>query len=54
MTSPHDVGNFAGQTSQLPGIQLVPGGFREDSRPKLDNDALPFIRHMKRVYIVAS
>jgi len=54
MIGPHYVGHFAGQTPQLRPTQRVPGGSREDSRAKLDNDALPFIRHTKLVYIVTS
>lgn len=54
MTSVHFVGHFAGQTAQLAGIQCVPSGFRENSGPKLNNDALPLIRHTKPIYIVTS
>ena len=54
MTSLDHLGNFAGQTAQLPGIQSVPGRFREDSGTKFDNNSLPLIRHIKPVYIVTS
>ncbi len=52
MTRPHYLGNFAGQTPQLPEIQCVPGRLGEDSGPKFYDDALPLIRHIKPVYIV--
>src|ERR1700693_5588406 len=54
VTNPNDLRHLAGQTSQLLRIQCVSGRFGEDSRSKLDNDALPFIRHTKPVYIVTS
>jgi hypothetical protein len=54
VTGAHYLGDFAGQASQLPGVQRVPRGLRENSGPKFDNDALPLIRHTKPVYIVTS
>ena len=54
VTSLHHLGNFAGQTAQLNGIQRVPGRFREDSGTEFYNNTLPLIRHTKPVYIVTS